>query len=269
VGAHAGGYNLASTGVVVLGSFMSAPISAAARDGLQRLLAWKLALHGVPAEGSVTVRVNPAGARYSRFPADARVPLPRIAGHRDGDSTDCPGNVLYGELAGIRQGVKRLAGRPARATLAVAPPAAPAPPAPTPGAPPGQPPQAAPAPPPPATPPGVGAAGEGRTLVGTLQFLDGTPIAGARVALQGRAVSRKGELVRERTLAEALTDRQGRWSLPVTLGPGRGGTSLRALCAGGFGTAISEPLAVPAPVSVTPPAAMPPPSPPAAAPPAT
>jgi hypothetical protein len=177
------------------------------------------------------VRVNPAGARYSRFPANARVPLPRIAGHRDGDSTDCPGDALYGELAGIRQGVRRLAGRAARATLAL----------------------------------------EASTLLGTLQFLDGTPIAGARVALQGRTVTRKGEVVHERTLGEALTDPAGRWSLPVTLGAGRGGTSLRALCtgAGGFGTTISEPLEIPAPVSLTPPAAATPPSPPAAAPPAT
>jgi hypothetical protein len=272
VGAHAGGYNLASTGVAVLGSFMSGPISPAAAGALQRLLAWKLALHGVPAEGSVTVRVNPAGARYSRFPANARVPLPRIAGHRDGDSTDCPGNALYGELAGIRQGVRRLAGRTARSTLALAPAA-------TPAAPPGQPATPAPTPAPapgapqavpPATP-GGGAPGEARTLVGTLQLLDGTPIAGARVALQGRTVTRKGEVVHERTLGEALTDPAGRWSLPVTLEAGRGGTSLRALCtgAGGFGTTLSEPLDVPAPVSVTPPAAATPPSPPAAAPPAT
>ena len=48
VGAQAGGYNLVSTGVAVLGSFTSQPISAPARSALQRLLAWKLALHGVP-----------------------------------------------------------------------------------------------------------------------------------------------------------------------------------------------------------------------------
>ena len=98
VGAHAGGYNLVSTGVAVLGSFTSRRIPPAARGALERLLAWKLSLHGVSAEGRVTVRVNPAGAVYSRFPANARVSLPRIAGHRDGDSTNCPGDGLYGEL---------------------------------------------------------------------------------------------------------------------------------------------------------------------------
>ena len=114
VGAHAGGYNLLSTGIAVLGSFMSVPISALARRALEALIAWKLSLHGVPALGRVSVKVNPAGASYSRFPANAHVSLPRIAGHRDGDATDCPGNVLYAELPAIRAGVARLAGEPAR-----------------------------------------------------------------------------------------------------------------------------------------------------------
>ena len=75
----------------MLGSFGSAPLPGAAREALERLLAWKLSLHGRPATGRVTVRVNPAGAVYSRFPANARVSLARISGHRDGDSTNCPG----------------------------------------------------------------------------------------------------------------------------------------------------------------------------------
>ena len=166
VGAHAGGYNYASSGVAVLGSFMSVPVSAPARTALERLLAWKLSLHGVPGEGSLTVRVSAAGARFSRFPANARVPLPRVAGHRDGDSTDCPGNVLYGELPGIRSGVRRLAPRPARATLALAAPA----PAGEQGA---------------AAPTTGAPTAQGPTLAGTLRFLDGTPIAGAPIVLPG------------------------------------------------------------------------------------
>jgi hypothetical protein len=68
---------------------------------------------------------NPKGASYSRFPANARVPLPRIAGHRDADSTECPGNVLYSELPAIRAGVRRLAPHPTRATLKLAAPSVP------------------------------------------------------------------------------------------------------------------------------------------------
>src|SRR5271165_6928230 len=188
VGAHAGGYNLVSTGVAVLGSFMEVPISADARAALERLLAWKLSLHGVPAQGRVTVRVNPAGASYSRFPANARVSLPRIAGHRDGDSTDCPGDVLYGQLPAIRHAVAALAPRPARLTIAAS-----------------------------------------ATIGGQLAFLDGTPIVGAQVLVQARSVSARGEAVLEQTLAEAITDAAGAWSLPAPPSAPAGGLWLRAL----------------------------------------
>src|SRR4029077_17483033 len=104
-GAQAGGYNYASTGIAVLGSFQSAHIPRAAHASLVRLLAWKLALHGVPAHARTTVKVNAAGAVWSRYPANAAVPLPTIAGHRDADSTDCPGDALYAELPAIRSAV--------------------------------------------------------------------------------------------------------------------------------------------------------------------
>jgi len=243
VGAHAGGYNLVSTGVAVLGSFSSTPISTAARATLQRLLAWKLALHGVPSQGRVTVRVNPAGAVYSRFPANARVSLPRIAGHRDGDSTDCPGDALYGALPGVRAAVGRLAPSPTRATLALTTIA----PTPTP----------MPAPAPEGTPPAPTPtpAAPTHTLSGTLALLAGAPVTGASVLIQRRSVARRGELVQERTLAQAVTDAAGNWSLPVALTPpsGRQQVALRALYMGaaagaggqaGTGATVSEPLAI-------------------------
>jgi hypothetical protein len=267
VGAHAGGYNLVSAGIAVLGSFMSVPISTPARGALERLLAWKLSLHGLPSEGRVTVKVNPAGAVYSRYPADARVSLPRIAGHRDGDSTDCPGNVLYGELSGIRTTVTRLAPRPVRATLALATASPPSPsstPA-TPGVP------AAPG------APAVGGETEAQapihTLTGVLSFLDGMPIAGATILVQARTVARKGELVTERTIAEVVTNAEGKWSLPVSFATSGGaGMWLRVLCPGASGVpaAVSEPLHVTSVLSVTPaPATAPAPSSPAATPPST
>ena len=247
-GAQAGGYNLVSTGVAILGSFSLQPISPAARRSLQRLLAWKLALHGVPSHGRVTVRVNPAGAVYSRFPANALVPLPRIARHRDADSTDCPGDALYGELPGVRDAVGRLAPNAPRATLSlnVPPPVAAAPPGePTPGMPPAPVPPPAPA-----------------TLAGALALLDGTPVAGATIEIQQRSVARRGELVQERTIAHGATDASGAWSLPVSLTPasGRATLALRALYAGaaagaggpaGAGATVSEPLDVAA-TAITP-----------------
>ena len=194
------------------------------------------------------VRVNPAGASYSRFPANARVPLPRIAGHRDGDATDCPGNVLYGELPAIRRAVQRLAPNPARATLALAAPAAvptPAAPEPTPGA-------SGPSPGPPAAPPAPGAPAT-QLLSGVLALIDGTPVRDAPIVIQARSVSRKGEVVNELTLAESRTDSAGMWSLNATpLASASGGMWLRALCPGaaGVGACVSAPLHVPVTLSL-------------------
>jgi N-acetylmuramoyl-L-alanine amidase len=253
VGAQAGGYNLVSTGVAVLGEFMSTPISEPAARALERLLAWKLSLHGTPTEGRVTVRVDPAGAVYSRFPAGASVSLPRIAGHRDADSTDCPGDDLYGELPSIRRSAHRLAGQPVRATLTLAPLK------------PGE--QGASG--------GQGTSGEGSptgatsALSGSVASLGGAPIAGAPVAIQVRGVSERGEVVQERTLAEASTNASGEWSVAVAISPDPGaGMWLRALCPGttALPATVSEPLHVGR--ALTPASALAP-TPPAAPPPVT
>ncbi|HXD66536.1 MAG TPA: N-acetylmuramoyl-L-alanine amidase [Solirubrobacteraceae bacterium] len=118
VGAHAGGYNAVSTGIAILGSFSFAEPSRAAMTALQRLLAWKLALHGVPVLGKVRVEVNPSDAFYTPFAPGQRVLLPRIAGHRDGDLTSCPGNELYRRLPAVRTTVNGQAGPLYALTLA-------------------------------------------------------------------------------------------------------------------------------------------------------
>jgi N-acetylmuramoyl-L-alanine amidase len=246
VGAQAGGYNFASSGIAVLGTFISQPISAAAHRSLQQLLAWKLALHGVPAQGRVEVRVNPAGAVFSRFPANSLVPLPRIAGHRDADSTECPGDALYRELPRVRSAVARLAPQPVRATLALGASTTPE-----------------------AT--STTTTTPTQALSGSLALLDGTPLAGASLLIQQRSVSRRGELVQETTLAQLTTDASGNCSLPIALTPAseHASIALRALYLGaaagaggavGSGAAVSEPLVIAA-ASLTPqPAAAPTPT---------
>ena len=219
VGAQAGGYNAYSTGIAVLGTYGSQQISPAARTALEHLLAWKLSLHGAPVEGHVTVRVTPGGAAYSRYPANTPVSLPRVAGHRDGDSTDCPGDALYRELHALRQAAIRLAGVPARATLQVR---------------------------------NEEAAGAPTVLAGSLRLLDGTPVASAPIEIQTRTVAHRGEAVAERTVAQAVTGSDGQWSLPVLISPGRvGATALRAVCPGGgsLPMTVSDPLSLAGSVS--------------------
>jgi uncharacterized protein with LGFP repeats len=240
IGAHAGGYNAYSTGIAILGTYSSQVISSAARAALERLLAWKLSLHGAPLEGHVTVRVTSGGAVYSRYPAHTPVSLPRVAGHRDADSTDCPGDALYGELQVLRHSAARLAPAPARATLRLR---------------------------------GGEAVGAPAVLSGSLRLLGGTPLASAPVVIQVRTVAHRGETVAERTIAQAVTDPNGQWSLPVAISPAPASkTVLRALCPGGgrVPVTVSDPLALAGSVSfsVTPsPGEAPAPSPPGSSPP--
>ena len=175
IGAHAGGYNSVSTGVAILGSFMFAEPSAAAIAALQRLLAWKLALHGVPALGKVRVEVNPSDAFYTPFAPGQRVLLPRIAGHRDGDLTSCPGNDLYQRLPAVRTTVHRQAGPLFALSLAAA--------------------QTAVAP------------GAAVALSGAFVQSGGAPVAGA--PLQVQSVTGNGALT---TLASVTTGADGAWS---------------------------------------------------------
>ena len=125
----------------------------------------------------MVVTVDPAGAVYSRYPAGSEVTLPRIAGHRDADSTDCPGDALYGELP--RHPVPARTPSPATPVQAT-----------------------------------ITTLGGERACCGTLTLLDGTPLAGQPVTIQSRSVSRRGEVVAETPVAQVLTNAEGQWTLP-------------------------------------------------------
>jgi hypothetical protein len=235
VGAQAGGYNVYSTGIALLGTYSAQRISPPARTALEHLLAWKLSLHGAPLQGRVTVRVTPGGAVYSRFPANTPVSLPRVAGHRDADSTDCPGDALYAELQDVRRAAARLTGLTGRATVRLQAPEV---------------------------------AGAPTLLVGSLRLADGTPLASAPVEIQMRKVANEGETVSELSLAQTLTGPDGQWSLPFVLSPNGSETALRAVCPGAANlpTVVSDPIVLsggvsfnqspsPAPASPPPPPA--------------
>jgi hypothetical protein len=193
VGAQAGGYNLVSTGVGMIGSFQDALPPRAARRALAELLAWKLSLHGLPLEGKVTVRVNAAGQAYSRYPAGTPVTLNRIAGHRDGDSTDCPGNALYRRLPFLRHRAQGLVRQRAQLLLSELPASS------TPGA---------------------------RAFSGRLTLVDGMTIPGAAIVLQSREPAVRGG---ETTVGSATTGGDGTWTASVQLSEG---ARVRALYAG-------------------------------------
>jgi len=108
VGAHAQGYNAESTSVAQLGTYTAGGITPEAMRATAQLLGWKLSLHGVPVQG--TVVLHSGGGSLNRFPAGTPVTVNRICGHRDGDATSCPGDVLYAQLPELRTRATAFAG---------------------------------------------------------------------------------------------------------------------------------------------------------------
>jgi hypothetical protein len=89
VGAHFCGKNGATLGTCVLGDFTQITPTAAARNALAGLYAWKSCAETIDPLGSA-----PQGPLLA--------PLARVAGHRDGCNTACPGNAFYPLLPAVR-----------------------------------------------------------------------------------------------------------------------------------------------------------------------
>ena len=88
IGAHFCGSNSATMGVCLMGTFTDVPPTDEAIQALIDLLAWKTSKDGLDPQGQHSHPLNTA--------------LPVIAGHRDGCSTECPGQQTYNRLSTIR-----------------------------------------------------------------------------------------------------------------------------------------------------------------------
>jgi hypothetical protein len=97
IGAHAEGFNTGSVGVALLGTYEVTPPTAAAKNALANLLAWRLDLAHVDPLSTVTV----TSGGNARFPAGTPVFLRAVSGHRDTGFTTCPGAALYGQLGAL------------------------------------------------------------------------------------------------------------------------------------------------------------------------
>ena len=98
-GAHTLGFNHASFGVAVIGSYGSVRPPARVVGDLVRLTAWKLDKYGRRPSGSGSV----VSTGSDRYPKGTRVWVRRIDGHRDTNYTACPGDRLYAQLPTIRR----------------------------------------------------------------------------------------------------------------------------------------------------------------------
>ena len=94
VGAHVDGFNSGTVGISVMGNFQTARPSPATRRALAELLAWEVDRHDLRARGNHSYRNPETGSSMK---------LPWIAGHRDADSTSCPGDRLFAALPDVRR----------------------------------------------------------------------------------------------------------------------------------------------------------------------
>ena len=97
LGAHFCGKNQNTMGVCMLGDFMKVRPTKKAIFSLKYLLAWKLKKNGINAFGQ------------TKHPKNTGSLLNNLCGHRDGCSTDCPGDSLYALLPLIKAEAARIA----------------------------------------------------------------------------------------------------------------------------------------------------------------
>ena len=97
--AHTQGYNSGTVGIALLGTLTNQDATPAARDALERLIAWIDGTHGIDPQGS---------APYTNPVSGAQATFPNIAGHRDLAATECPGGAFYATLPTIRSDVAAL-----------------------------------------------------------------------------------------------------------------------------------------------------------------
>jgi len=100
-GGHTKGFSSYSTGIALIGNYMNHAPSSPQQAALERLLAWKLALHNVDPTGTSTV-VSKGSYKWEQ---GQTVTLPDIAGHRDAQATACPGTLCYNLLPKFRTDV--------------------------------------------------------------------------------------------------------------------------------------------------------------------
>jgi hypothetical protein len=89
IGAHAMGFNTNTVGVMVIGDYTLTGPSAAALESVSRVIGWKLALYNNSPSG----RVDFTSGGSPKYAAGVTVNLPRVVGHTDVGSTDCPGSI--------------------------------------------------------------------------------------------------------------------------------------------------------------------------------
>jgi hypothetical protein len=103
IGAHTGGFNTNSFGVSMIGNFTSTTPSSAMLSAVEKLFAWKLSGYYLDPLAKTTMTAGSFSG--SRYRAGTTVSFNVVSGHRDADTTTCPGSSGYGQLPNVRRGI--------------------------------------------------------------------------------------------------------------------------------------------------------------------
>jgi hypothetical protein len=106
MGAHALGFNTSSTGVALIGDFRTAVPPAAMLATLERVLAWKLGVHGI--NPNVNVQYTTTG--NEKWAANTTVTVPTITYHGFTGFSECPGAQVINRMGQIRSAVSQQMG---------------------------------------------------------------------------------------------------------------------------------------------------------------
>jgi uncharacterized protein with LGFP repeats len=100
IGAHTLAFNTNTVGVSAMGDFTTAAAPAVMMTSISQILGWKLSLYNRDPRG--TDQLTSGGGTGAKWPAGTVVRFNVVSGHRDGYATGCPGDVIYQQLASVR-----------------------------------------------------------------------------------------------------------------------------------------------------------------------
>jgi hypothetical protein len=100
IGAHAGGFNVGTFGVSMLGDYDKVQPTTVMIDTVAAVIAWKFSLYGIDPKGTTTL--TSTGGGTSKYAAGVDVTLPTVFAHRDVGNTVCPGRYGYAKMGDIR-----------------------------------------------------------------------------------------------------------------------------------------------------------------------
>ncbi|MEU1425804.1 N-acetylmuramoyl-L-alanine amidase [Nocardia sp. NPDC005746] len=100
-GAHAGGFNIDTAGVALMGDYEEDDPTDVSIQALGKFIGWRSKLAGFDPQGSTTMYSE--GSDYTKYALGQAVKLPNIFAHRDVGNTTCPGDAAYALMDKIRQ----------------------------------------------------------------------------------------------------------------------------------------------------------------------